>query len=523
MGVATILDEAMGRWGGRIAVSHGETELTYEQLRSRANRLAAGMAERGARRQDRVALILPNRPEFIEVMLASWAAGAIIVPVNPKLHPEEWTYILQQSGARFVVTERRVMEALADARPALDNVAHWIVVDAYDAVPDGAVGYEAALADQPLDAPDEAADGDVAWLFYTSGTTGRPKGACITHGNLKFMSEQYFRRIYEPAGEKRVLHIGPLTHASGLWSLPLIKGGASHFLLPSRSFDPVEALGTAQRQRVHKIVFVAPVVIRLLMEAQREHRFDLSVLEFIGYGGSPTSPELLKQAIAEFGPVFCQIYGQGECPMTISTLLPSDHDYEEGAASERRLASAGRPILGNEVRAIDDDARVCEPGDVGEIAIRGDGVMRGYWDNDAATKEVFDRGWYRTGDLGHLDEDDYVFLGDRKRELIISGGANVYPKEVEDVLSRHPDVVEVAVVGVPDDKWGESVLAVVGLGEGEAPGEEELSDLCRQHLAGYKKPRHFRFVQELPKDNLGKVSKRRLRESFLGERADAAS
>jgi len=258
-------------------------------------------------------------------------------------------------------------------------------------------------------------------------------------------------------------------------------------------------------------------MITMLLNSPAVHRYDTSSLRFIGYGGSPMYVEDLKRAVRRFGPVFCQIYGQGESPMTISMLTPADHRLSDDPLSEKRLASAGRARADITVAVLDDDDRELAPERIGEIAIRGEVVMKGYWNKPEATADAFKNDWYHTGDLGMRDADGYIYLLDRKKELIISGGANIYPREVEEVLLLHPGVLEVAVIGIPDRLWGESVMAVVRPREGANPEEDELVNLCRNHLAGYKKPRFFRFVQDLPKSGYGKILKRKLKEQILAE------
>jgi acyl-CoA synthetase (AMP-forming)/AMP-acid ligase II len=357
----------------------------------------------------------------------------------------------------------------------------------------------------------------VAWLFYTSGTTGKPKGAIVTHANLRFMSEHYPREVYMLHDDDIVMHAGPLTHGSGLWSLPITAGAGTHLIPTSTSFDPEHIFQLIESRHVTMIAFIAPTMITMLLNSPAIDRYDMSSLRFIGYGGSPMYVEDLKRAVNRWGPILCQIYGQGESPMTISMLTPEDHRLVDDPAAEKRLASAGRVRDGITVAILDDNDREVGDEQIGEIAIRGDVVMKGYWNKAEATAEAFKHDWYHTGDLGKRDADGYIYLLDRKKELIISGGANIYPREVEEVLLLHPGVLEVAVIGIPDRLWGESVMAVVHARAGAHPTEDELIELCRAHLAGYKKPRFFRFVPDLPKNGYGKILKRELKDRIAAE------
>ena len=312
-----------------------------------------------------------------------------------------------------------------------------------------------------------------------------------------------------------VLHAGPLTHGSGLWALPITAAAAPHLIATSASFDPEHIFQLIEAHRVTKIAFITPTMITMLLNSPAIDRHDLSSLRFIGYGGSPMYVEDLKRAVRRFGPVFCQIYGQGETPMTISMLRPQDHRLTDDPADEKRLASAGRVRDCITVAVLDENDRELADDKIGEIAMRGESIMKGYWNKPEATAEAFKNGWYHTGDLGTRDASGYLYLLDRKKELIISGGSNIYPREVEEVLLLHPGVLEVAVIGIPNRLWGETVMAVVRPRPGADPTEEELTNLCREHLAGYKKPRAFRFVADLPKSGYGKILKRELKEQIV--------
>jgi acyl-CoA synthetase (AMP-forming)/AMP-acid ligase II len=305
--------------------------------------------------------------------------------------------------------------------------------------------------------------------------------------------------------------------------LPITAGAGTHLIPTSTRFDPEHIFKLIEAERVTKIAFIAPTMITMLLNAPAIDRHDMSSLRFIGYGGSPMYVEDLKRAVRRWGPILCQIYGQGESPMTISMLTPEDHRLSNDPVAERRLASAGRVRRDITVAILDGDDRELGDEQIGEIAIRGAVVMKGYWSKAEATAEAFKSDWYHTGDLGKRDADGYIYLLDRKKELIISGGANIYPREVEEVLLLHSGVLEAAVIGVPDRLWGESVMAVIRPRAGADPSEEELLELCRAHLAGYKKPRFFRFVPDLPKNAYGKILKRELKDRIIAEMNQSAA
>jgi acyl-CoA synthetase (AMP-forming)/AMP-acid ligase II len=334
----------------------------------------------------------------------------------------------------------------------------------------------------------------------------------VTHGNLEFMTDGYLEDVYRASPEDVALHAGPLTHGSGLWSISLTAAGATHAVARAASFDPSEIFGLIEQHRVSNLVFLSPTMIKILIEADEAAQSDCSSLRFVGYGGAPMHQDDLRAALELWGPVLCNIYGQGECPMTISMLSPSDHARAMTDGSDH-LRSVGPPRAGIEVTVRDETGSILDAGEIGEICVNGPVVMRGYWQDEAATAEAFRHGAYHTGDLGTFDGDSFLYLLDRAKELVISGGSNIYPREVENVLAQHERVGDVAVFGIPDRHWGESVVAAI-VPRGEEPDRDELVALCRDHLASYKKPRWIVFVDALPRSAYGKVLKRELVERY---------
>ncbi len=521
MNVGSLLTKAAQSVPGRVAVIYGDLRRSYRETNARADRLASALRGAGISKGDRVAILQHNCPELLESLFGIFKAGAVAVPINARLHPKEYAYIVADSGAKAVIFTEEYADGLASVREEMPEASLFVCIGT---TPPWAREYEAFLQQGAGTHADVACTADdLAWLFYTSGTTGKPKGAMVTHGNLQFMTDHYPREVYTLRDDDVVMHAGPMTHGSGLWILPITAGGATQLIPSSRSFDPEHIFQLIETEKVTKIAFIAPTMITMLINAPASAKYNTSSLRFLGYGGAPMYVEDLKRAVQRFGPVFCQIYGQGESPMTISMLTPQDHAPSDDPEAEKRLASAGRVREDIIVAVLDDQDRELGDEQIGEIAIRGDVVMKGYWNKPEATAEAFKNGWYHTGDLGKRDAGGYIYLLDRKKELIISGGANIYPREVEEVLLLHPGLLEVAVIGIPDRLWGESVMAVVRPRPGVEVTEQELTELCRSHLAGYKKPRFFRFVSDLPKSGYGKILKRELKQQIVDAMKETAA
>jgi long-chain acyl-CoA synthetase len=370
-------------------------------------------------------------------------------------------------------------------------------------------------ADAPLAVHDTAPD-DIAWLFYTSGTTGRPKGVMITHRNLLAMTLCYFTDVDGIAPGDAIVHAAPMSHGSGLYALPHLLAAAKNVLPDSGGFDPAEIFALT-RAHPGTAMFAAPTMVKRLVDHARVHAPDLGGLKTVVYGGGPMYLADIRDALEVMGQRFAQIYGQGESPMTITALAKPHYAAREHPRWAERLASVGVAHSCVEVRVVDDADRDLPAGETGEVIVRGDAVMRGYWANAEATAQTLRNGWLHTGDVGSLDPDGFLTLKDRSKDLIISGGANIYPREVEEVLLAHPGVSEVSVVGRADPEWGEEVVAFVVRAAGSAVAPAELDALCLQHIARFKRPKHYRFVAALPKNNYGKVLKTELRAQLAPE------
>lgn len=485
---------------GRVAIRDGRARhATYGQFARRAAGFGAELMRRhGVRRGDRVAVFARNAVQYLELLHGVLWIGAIVVPINHKLHPREAAWILKDAGARVAVTETGAV---------FDGVEDVEVVEVAlgDAIPENAAEADGLTPPQSL-APD-----GVAWLFYTSGTTGRPKGVMLTHENLRAMALSYPLDVDPVLPGDHVLYAAPMSHGAGLYNFHSIRAGLCHVVPPSRGFDPAEiaelagALGDL-------VFFAAPTMVKRLIAHARESGYRGEGIRSIIYGGGPMYAADIREALEVFGPRFIQIYGQGESPMTI-TALPRDLVADEvHPRAEVRRASVGFAQASVEVRVVDEDMRDRPVGEVGEIVVRGAPVMKGYWRNPEATKRTLLDGWLRTGDLGVLDADGFLTLTDRSKDVIISGGTNIYPREVEEVLLAHGQVFEVSVIGIPSAEWGEEVAAFVVPTGDVLVSEETLNAWCKAHIASFKKPRHYRFVKELPKNSYGKILKTTLRE-----------
>ena len=490
-------------WLNRAGMSHGSSPAaavgarivrSYGDLAGRAARLAGALRQRfGLNFGDRVAIVAKNSPEYLELFFGVWHAGLAAVPANAKLHALELAYILEHSGARACFASAGLDELVAPhAPPSLERLVRI-----------GSAEYEALFEADPIEVVSRAPD-DLAWLFYTSGTTGRPKGAMLSHRNLSWASHAYLGEVDPVSPGDPVLHAAPMSHGSGLYVIPHVARLGINVIPASTGFEPEELL-TLFDAWPRASMFAAPTMIKRLVE--HPGTCDPSRIRTIIWGGAPMYVEDALDALDRFGPCFAQIYGQGEAPMTITTLSKQDIADRDHPRWRERLASAGRPYACVEVMVADAQDRAVPTGETGEILCRGDVVMRGYWRNEEASAQTLRGGWLHTGDVGAFDRDGYLTLKDRSKDMIISGGSNIYPREVEEVLLTHGKVSEVSVIGRADPEWGEVVVAYVVGGASAA----ELDALCLSRIARFKRPKDYVFVSALPKNNYGKILKTELR------------
>ena len=481
MGVnlAQLLVRSARAYPARPALALGDrSSASYAQLAAKVGALAGGLQVRlGLAVNDRVALVMRNCPQYVEALFACWQAGLAAVPINAKLHPKELAYILADSGARACFVSTEYADAVSALQPTLPALSAVIDVESAD--------YLSLSRADPVQ-PAERAPDDVAWLFYTSGTTGRPKGVMITQRNLYAMTLAYFADVDAIGPGESIVHAAPMSHGSGLYVLPHVAHAAVNVAPESGGFEPDEIYALIRCWRGASM-FAAPTMVKRLVD--NAHAADMSNLKTIVYGGGPMYVEECKRALARFGNKLVQIYGQGESPMTITALGRAMHADSSHPRYEQRLASVGLPQTGMEVRIADRDDCELPSGELGEVLVRGDAVMRGYWQNDMATAQTLRGGWLHTGDVGELDDEGFLTLRDRSKDVIISGGSNIYPREVEEVLLRNTAVSEVSVVGEPDPEWGETMVAFVVLKAGPHPDPAELDCLCLDDIARFKRPK----------------------------------
>jgi long-chain acyl-CoA synthetase len=501
------------RPGAPALAAGASVHASWAEFAARTAAVAGGLrGEYGLAPGDRVAIVMRNRPEYLEAKYGCWHAGLVAVPVNARLHREEIAFILSDSGTSVVVCDP---EHAGDVEPlvgSVDSLRAAVVVPGER--------WERIASAEPAPLADRRPD-DPAWLFYTSGTTGRPKGATLTNRNLLTMSLSYYADIDAVMPEDCILHLAPLSHGAGLYGLPHVARGAVSVFTESGGAGG-EEIAALLRRWPGMSFFAAPTMVKRLAGDAALAAADLAHLKTIIYGGAPMYLTDLDAALARFGPRLAQIYGQGETPMTITALSKADHVDSDEPRRRERLQSVGLPRTDVEVRVVDDDDRELPAGEIGEIVVRGDVVMAGYWNQPDATAETLRGGWLHTGDVGSFDGDGYLTLRDRSKDLIISGGMNIYPREVEEALLNHAGVRAVAVVGRPDPEWGEAVVAFVVAADPDAPPPlGELDGTCLERIARFKRPRDYRFIDALPTNNYGKVVKRELQERLRAE-SDAA-
>lgn len=487
-------------------------QSTFKELNQRVNSLANALADLGVKKGDRVAVLATDVPEYIEIA-NTCKAGKVYVPLNWRLKGQELAYIINDSGANTVFVEEQFCDTIRSIRPQLPQVEHFICIDGR---PEGMLSYDELIGSYPSDDPGiEVGESDLLTIIYTSGTTGLPKGVIRKHrdtlGHLRRMNETGRTR-----SDDRCLCMLPLFHAAMIHvNFGFIMCGASQWLI--KAFDPEAVFELIQRERLTWLAGVPTMIIRLTEHPNRTN-YDLSSLRLIGYVGSPMPVEALRRAIAAFGPVFYTGYGltenTGETFLTAEEHLIALREPEK----ERILSSVGKPFPSCQMRLIDDNDNDVPLGERGEIIFRSDCMIEGYWNKPEETEQAMKNGWLHTGDIGRVDEDGYLYIVDRKKDLIISGGENIASKEVEDVIYTHPAVLECAVIGVPSERWGEEVKAIVALRRGMTATSEEIINHCAEHLGGFKKPQSVEIWVELPKNPVGKIMKKELRERYWATR-----
>jgi fatty-acyl-CoA synthase len=487
-----------------IAFVYENESVTYQQLENRTLHLAGWLQEKGVGIADKVGIITKNNLAFNEVILAAALSGGVSVPINFRLAPEEFAYIINNSDTKILFIEDEYQDMIQSIRHKLSKVEQIVVMGTinntemitYDSIYREKVNY------QSID--NLVNDDDDCMICYTSGTTGYPKGAVLSHKNL-LMSALNSALDSKVDRGSRQLTVTPLFHIAGVGNvlITLTVGGTTYI---HREFDPVKVLKTIHEEKINGL-FLVPAMWNFVMQIPNIDEYDLtSVLRCST--GAAICPIEIKKKIMHYFPnagIF-DAFGQTEMSPTTTCLLPQD--------SFRKTDSVGKPVLNVEVRVVDEDMNDVPVGEIGEIIYRGPTVMKGYYKNPEATEEAFKGGWFHSGDLVTMDEEGFVYVVDRKKDMIISGGENIYPAEVEAALYKHEAVLEAAVIGVPDAEWGESVKAYIVLKKGQSMTEDEAIQHCKQHLASYKKPKFVEFLDALPRNPSGKILKRVLRDEL---------
>jgi long-chain acyl-CoA synthetase len=509
--LAAVLDRAASLYGDSEAVSFGDLRWSYHELKNRTAGLDAALDQLELATGDVVAVMSRNSPEHLVCWMAVPRSGRILNDLNYRLAPAELKFILDDCGARVLIVDDTFLDvgrSLAAECESLEHLVHASRSPAEDLISFDALCTGAHNAGSPADIDSEA----IAGIFYTGGTTGLPKGVMLTHGNLVQNAKHALISLGYHAGDA-YLHSAPMFHlADGLSTYALTWAGGRHVIAPA--FEPGEWLHTVAAERVTRTLLV-PTMINMLINHPEINDHDLGSLVSLLYGASPIPTSLLRRAMECIPCQWHQVYGMTEAAPLVSHLTPTDH--RDGLTGDeratRRLRSAGRPIIGVEVqirRA--DGVTVCDANEQGEIYVRGPNIMQGYWNRPEETAQALVAdGWYRSGDAAMRDEDGYLYIVDRVKDMIISGGENVYSTEVENALYEHEAVLECAVVGIPHDRWGEQVHAAIVLRERQTATEDELIEFCRPLIAGYKLPRSISFLDTLPKSGAGKVLKREVR------------
>jgi len=497
---------------GDEAFIYGNERVTFAQFNGRVNRLIHALHSMGVRKGDGIGILSWNCLDYCDVYGAGMKGGFIVSPLNPRLQGSELDYLIDYSEINTLFVGRELIERVSSLRSHFPKVKNYVSLEA--SAPD-MISHHDLLTAHSVEEPDvHVKEEDPFLIFYTSGTTGTPRGALYTEGrNVENARIKSFELGVE-RGDKYIMFL-PFFHVAGFghfWCF--FYGGGSNVIMQQRSFDAAAMLQLVQEEKATDIHIVPTQLVTLLALPDIE-KYDLSSLKRIWYGASPMPKELLKKGIERFGTIFMQGYGQSESGPEVTFLSKKSHQIlGKSLEEQKKLASCGQPSLGVHVRVVDDKNNDVEPYTVGEIILKSRAMMVEYWHKPDETRDVLIDGWLHTGDLGYYDREGYIYIVDRKKDMIISGGENVYPREIEEVLYQHPEVSEAAVIGVPDEVWIERVHALIVLKKGEHTTGNAIIDFCKQHLARYKAPKSVEFVESLPKNPQGKILKKELREKY---------
>lgn len=515
MPIGNFVRRSADKFPEKTALITHDARMTYRTLNARVNQLANGLLKKGLKRGDRVAVIFHNCAEFIEAYFACAKSGGVFVPINNLLKEREFRQILEYIQPRFLIIDPEFKGLAMAVSADMPFVEFMYVLKEQPESP--FLSYEGLIEEGAAHEPEvEVTDEDIMGIFLTSGTTGRPKGAVRSH-RQDVMNAMTGAIELKLDYEDSAVILFPLYHVTFEDQIRHILMGNTIYIRKEGAFDSREVLEILSREKITICQFVPTMVSAMLQEKDIE-TYDLSSLRLIPYAAAPMPVELLKRAMARFKCQFAQFYGQTETGPLTTLLRPQDHILDGSREQLARLASSGKAVLDYEVRIVDKEGKDVAAGEVGEIIVRSEASMNGYWNLPEETAGTIRDGWIHTGDFGRFDEEKYVYIVDRKNDMIISGGKNIYPRELEEVIYTHPAVLDVAVVGVPDDYWGESVRAVVVLKDGMSATEEEIISLCKENLASYKKPRTVEFRKELPRTPTGKIMKKDIRDEYWREK-----
>jgi acyl-CoA synthetase (AMP-forming)/AMP-acid ligase II len=507
-----IIEKGEIYWRDKIAVIDRDKRFTFREVNERANRLANGLLGLGCRPGRHIASMLRNQHQYIELLFAQYKLHAVRIALGARLSQEELSWIINDSQAETLIVDSEFLERIASLKPDLKHVKHYIAIGG---AASGFLDYEALLAaNSPVPPKISEAENPsgVSRISYSSGTTGKPKGMLNTQqSELAVVRNLMLDTVPHISSRDVFIGLQPPYNAITRYIVICWIRGATQVL--TSDFSVESSLNLVQKEGVTMIRTV-PTVLARLIDYPHLEKYDLSRVHTIIYGAAPMPLEKLRKGIKLFGKVFIQTYGQGEAPSTISTLGKEDHITEGTPEEVARLSSAGRPFTMVDVRVVDEDGQDVPTGEPGEVIVQGDHIMAGYWNQPEMTTSTIKNGWVYTRDIGRFDEKGYLYLVDRKSEMIITGGLNVYPNEVEQVLYQNPAIAEAAVFSVPDEKWGESVAAAVALKAGAKATEEDLIAFCKEKLSRFKVPKQVTFHETLPKNSAGKIARKELKNPY---------
>ncbi|MEW5723220.1 MAG: AMP-binding protein [Thermodesulfobacteriota bacterium] len=514
--LADIYDRCCQYYRDRTAIVFGDQRLTFGELERWGRRLAHALKDQGFKKGDRLAVLAPNCPEILFIDYATSRLGVGIVPLAAYLQSQDLLFMIEETEARALLYHSAMKGVVEKVKKGVSKLETIICLAPNGQVPEGETGFHELMeagSSEPF--PSEATQDDLWCIIYTGGTTGAPKG--VAHSHRTILATAVMELLDFGIGYHEVfLAATPLTHASRALAYPVYMRGGCCVI--ASGFSPAGFLDLIQKERV-TCAFVVPTMIYALLDFPQLKDYDTSSLKNVIYGAAAIAPERLKEAVRTFGPVFTQLFGQVEAPMALTAFPKNEHLIEGDEKTLARLASCGRPTLAAQLRLVDENMRDVPLGEAGEIMVKSPNMMLGYWKRPAITAETITDGWLHTGDIGRQDEDGYLYIVDRKKDMIVSGGFNVFPKEIEDALHEHPAVAMAAVIGVPDEKWGEAVKALIKLKPDQPASAEEIIGFCKSRKGSLMTPKSVDFVDSIPLTPLGKPDKKAIRQKYWAGQA----